>query len=163
MRSGSDPTPASRRRRAWIVLAWLVAIGAAVAPAVWLWLAIYSLSSLSETNDGLSRADVEAFGNVQLPPDVGDLRARLHTCMTKQMLMARFSIAPGELPDLLASGDFRKLPDGSGSYLPQVWAQPDWWTPETARSHLTAETAGGSIMVDEDRPDRYVVYLVRRW
>jgi hypothetical protein len=143
----------------------VVAIGAAAVASAAFWRAVSSLGAslgaLGETIDTPSRRDVELYGKVRLPPNVRDLRARVQTFASKRKLLARFSIAPGELPDLLASGGFGELSAGPIPVELSVPGKPDWWTPEAARSYLTGAAERGAILVEKDGPDRYVIYLVR--
>jgi len=162
MRPSPDPGPCSLRCVG-IVLLYLVSIGVVVAFPIWCCMAYASLGALGESHDDLTREDVESYGRIHLPPDVRDLQARWNMVITKQWLLARFSIAPGDLPDLLASGGFPAPKPGPIPCRSSPGREPDWWTPETARSYLRSEIDRGEIIVVTDRPDRHVVYLVRRW
>ena len=144
-----------------ICFVWLVVIGGAALVGAAPWVAVAFIHIGDEANDAPSRAQVELEGRVKLPPDVGDLHARLQEAWMDRWMVARFSIAPGELPDLLASSDFGALSIGPLPFELPAGDAPDWWTPGSARSYVTGKVAHRAILVDEDRPDRYVVYLYR--
>ncbi|HVV50657.1 MAG TPA: hypothetical protein VHO06_13410 [Polyangia bacterium] len=148
----------SPRRRLLIAFA---AVGALMPVVVTACQRASSLGALGEANDAPSRQDVELYGRVRLPPDAGDLRARLQTFAAKRTLLARFSIAPAELPALLASGGFQVQPATPASGELSVASKPEWWTPEAARAYVMGTADRAAILIDKDRSDRYVVYLVR--
>jgi hypothetical protein len=149
---------------AWGLVLLLATCAAAVAPAAPFLLVSMLMPDgfMSDTYDAPSPADVEGYGGVRLPPDVSDLRARVRIVMTHRYCLARFSIARGELADLLASGGFRVLPPGTAPDWFSVVDEPDWWKPDVARATLTAQAGPrGAILVQTEGPDRYVVYLSR--
>jgi len=149
-------------RRGWFALVSLAAMAVMAAIVVDFVCSLVSLSALRDVDDSPAREEVESLAPVRLPPDAGDLRARLQTVITKRWLLARFSIAPSELPDLLASGGFPPPSTGPSPYEFSLVEKPDWWTSETVRSYVKSEIHRSAILVDQDRPDRYVIYLVRR-
>ena len=145
------------------VAAVLVGVGVLAAVELRAWRGAPSLGALGDSNDAPSRQEVELYGKIRIPPNAGDLHARLQTFVTKRTLMARFSIVPGDLSDLLKSGSFpmlRSPPSIPDELSPSL--KPPWWTPETARSYLVGAHDRGAILVDTGQPGRYVVYLLRR-
>jgi hypothetical protein len=152
--------------RGWIRLAagllLFILVGAMAVVSVAFWPLVAAMVHVGDPIDVPSRNDVDGFGGVRLPPEVRDLRSRLLIVIHDRLLLARFSIARSELPDLLASGGFREVPIGAAPADFSTWNEPDWWTPEAARSVLRAAVHWGAIWVVEDGPDRYLIYLARR-
>jgi hypothetical protein len=139
-----------------------VVVGATALISLAFWPLVAAMVHVGDPIDAPSRDDIEGFGGVRLPPDVRDLRSRLLLAIHDRLLLARFSIARRELPDLLASGGLRQVPIGANPADFSTWNEPDWWTPEAARSVLRAGVHWGAIWVVEDGPDRYLIYLGRR-
>jgi hypothetical protein len=149
--------------RSWTVLIYpLVALGMLGACAAF-------LMSRSAFTDELFRGCnsdpwlIETNAHVRLPPSARDL----HVCsegVNEIFTQARFTIAAGDLPALLASSlctappvadDPRAHARGTG--------EPDWWQPGQAQTLLTCsggnESGGQSLFIDTTDPRVYIVYV----
>jgi hypothetical protein len=151
---------AVQRRRGWLgglaILAMLAVIAAAV-------MVYRSMGALGESNDSPTPDEIATYTGVKIPVAAYDLHARLELVMTKRTVIARFGIAPADLPAVLAGSPFTALhPSQSQPAVLRVSDPPAWWLPHQARAFSAAEVGRAAMLVDTTQADRYVVYLVAR-